>query len=158
MNWNSIKQKISKLLFYILCIGLWALQGSSVAIGARVAGEEGVTTTTSEAEQKTKKPIKDKPRTKSAAPRKPVKRAEKAVQKKVITEDKKASKKPTPDKPYVTIDFDNVDISIFIKFISELTGRNFVIDKAVKGKVTIISPTKISVKEAYRVFESVLVV
>ncbi|MCJ7686061.1 MAG: type II secretion system secretin GspD, partial [Desulfobacteraceae bacterium] len=40
--------------------------------------------------------------------------------------------------------------------ISELTGKNFVIDKAVKGKVTIISPTKISVKEAYRVFESVL--
>jgi len=31
-----------------------------------------------------------------------------------------------------------------------------VIDKGVKGKVTIISPTKISVEEAYRVFESVL--
>ena len=56
----------------------------------------------------------------------------------------------------MTIDFDNVDIAIFIKFISELTGRNFVIDKAVRGKVTIISPNKISVKEAYKVFESVL--
>jgi general secretion pathway protein D len=49
-----------------------------------------------------------------------------------------------------------VDISLFVKFISELTGKNFVIDKAVKGKVTIISPTKITVQEAYRVFESVL--
>ena len=156
MNWNSIKQKGGKLLCYILCIGLWALQGSSVAIGARVAGEEGVTATNSESEQKTKKPVKVKPRTKPAAQRKPVQREQKAVQKKVITEDKKASKKPTPHKPYVTIDFDNVDISIFIKFISELTGKNFVIDKAVKGKVTIISPTKISVKEAFRVFESVL--
>lgn len=156
MNLNSIKQKSGKFLCYILCIGLWALQGSSVAIGARVVGEEGVTTTTSEDEQKTKKPVKVKPRTKPAAPGKSVQREEKAVQKKVITEDKKASKKSTPDKPYVTIDFDNVDISIFIKFISELTGKNFVIDKAVKGKVTIISPTKISVKEAYRVFESVL--
>lgn len=57
---------------------------------------------------------------------------------------------------YVTIDFDNVDIALFIKFISELTGRNFVIDNNVKGKVTIISPTKISVDEAYKVFESVL--
>ncbi len=57
---------------------------------------------------------------------------------------------------YVTIDFDNVDIALFIKFISELTGTNFVIDAAVKGKVTIISPTKITVEEAYKVFESVL--
>jgi len=57
---------------------------------------------------------------------------------------------------YVTIDFDNVDIALFIKFISELTGKNFVIDTAVKGNVTIISPTKITVEEAYKVFESVL--
>ncbi|MCD4716159.1 MAG: type II secretion system secretin GspD, partial [Desulfobacterales bacterium] len=57
---------------------------------------------------------------------------------------------------YVTINFDNVDIHVFIRFISELTGKNFVIDKAITGKVTIISPTKISVGEAYKVFESVL--
>jgi general secretion pathway protein D len=49
-----------------------------------------------------------------------------------------------------------VDIPVFIKFISELTGKNFVVDKAVRGKVTIVSPTKISREEAYRVFESVL--
>jgi len=57
---------------------------------------------------------------------------------------------------YVTIDFDEVDIAVFIKYISELTGRNFVVDKAVRGNVTIISPTKISADEAYSVFESVL--
>ena len=57
---------------------------------------------------------------------------------------------------FVSIDFNNVDISVFIKFISELTSRNFVIDQRVKGKVTIISPSKISVDEAYKVFESVL--
>lgn len=57
---------------------------------------------------------------------------------------------------FVAIDFNNVDINVFIKFISELTAKNFVIDDRVKGKVTIISPTKISVKEAYKVFESVL--
>jgi general secretion pathway protein D len=56
----------------------------------------------------------------------------------------------------VSIDFNNVDISVFIKFISELTGKNFVIDQRVKGKVTIISPSRISVDEAYKVFESVL--
>lgn len=57
---------------------------------------------------------------------------------------------------FVTIDFNDVDIGVFIKFISELTGKNFVIDNRVKGKVTIISPAKISVDDAYRVFESVL--
>jgi general secretion pathway protein D len=67
---------------------------------------------------------------------------------------------PTPsDEPverYVTIDFENVDINLFIKYISELTGKNFIIDKAVRGNVTIVSPTKISIDEAYKVFESVL--
>jgi general secretion pathway protein D len=57
---------------------------------------------------------------------------------------------------FVSIDFNNVDINVFVKFISELTGKNFVIDQRVKGKVTIISPGKISIDEAYRVFHSVL--
>ncbi len=57
---------------------------------------------------------------------------------------------------FVSIDFNDVDINVFIKFISELTETNFIVDRRVKGKVTIISPSKISVNEAYRVFESVL--
>jgi general secretion pathway protein D len=56
----------------------------------------------------------------------------------------------------VTIDFDNVDIIVFIKFIGELTETNFLIDPKVKGKITIISPKRISAQEAYTVFESVL--
>ncbi|MDF1590859.1 MAG: type II secretion system secretin GspD [Desulfobacterales bacterium] len=73
---------------------------------------------------------------------------------------------PSPQQPvvpdknsadrFVTIDFNNVDITVFIKFISELTGKNFVVDNRVKGNVTIISPAKISLQEAYKVFESVL--
>ena len=57
---------------------------------------------------------------------------------------------------YITIDFDNVDITLFIKYISELTGKNFIVDPAVKGNVTIISPTRISESDAYEVFKSVL--
>ena len=64
--------------------------------------------------------------------------------------------KNTGSKRFITIDFDNVDIQLFIKYISELSGKNFVVDKAVQGNVTILSPTKISEEEAYRVFESVL--
>lgn len=57
---------------------------------------------------------------------------------------------------FVTIDFNDVDISLFIKYISELTGKNFIVDRSVRGKITVISPTSISVDDAYRVFESVL--
>ena len=66
------------------------------------------------------------------------------------------SKKAKVSKQFVSIDFNNVDINVFIKFMSELTSTNFVVDQRVKGKVTIISPSKISLKEAYKVFESVL--
>ena len=41
---------------------------------------------------------------------------------------------------YVTIDFNDVDINLFIKYISELTGKNFIVDRTVKGKITIIRP------------------
>jgi general secretion pathway protein D len=68
----------------------------------------------------------------------------------------KTSTTSEQSKQFVSIDFNNVDINVFIKFISELTGKNFVVDQSVKGKVTIISPAKISIAEAFRVFESVL--
>jgi len=66
-----------------------------------------------------------------------------------------APRKMAPQR-YVTIDFNDVDINLFVKYISELTGKNFIVDRAVKGNVTIISPTRISEEDAYRVFESVL--
>jgi general secretion pathway protein D len=75
------------------------------------------------------------------------------------TETSAPNQKPSPKKPsqqFVSIDFNNVDINVFIKFMSELTETNFVVDQRVKGKVTIISPSKISLAEAYKVFESVL--
>ncbi len=56
----------------------------------------------------------------------------------------------------ISIDFHEADIRAVIKFISELTGKNFVVDSKVKGKVTVISPTKITIEEAYRMFESIL--
>jgi general secretion pathway protein D len=62
----------------------------------------------------------------------------------------------SPEKKTISMDFDQVDIKVFIKFISELTGRNFVVDNKVRGKVTVLSPSKISLNEAYKVFESVL--
>ncbi|MHC1788761.1 type II secretion system secretin GspD [Solidesulfovibrio sp.] len=56
----------------------------------------------------------------------------------------------------ISINFDGVDLRAFIKYISQVTGKNFVIDDAVKGNVTVISPKPLSVPEVYKVFESVL--
>ena len=63
---------------------------------------------------------------------------------------------PRVKQGYVTMNFKDVDLQVLIKFISELTGKNFVVDPGVKGKVTILSPGKITVDEAYKVFLSVL--
>ena len=63
-------------------------------------------------------------------------------------EGKPGAQKPASSEQFVSIDFNNVDINVFIKFMSELTATNFVVDQRVKGKVTIISPSKISLKEA----------
>ncbi|MBW2096271.1 MAG: type II secretion system secretin GspD [Deltaproteobacteria bacterium] len=56
----------------------------------------------------------------------------------------------------ITMNFKDVDLGVLIKFISDLTQKNFVVDPAVKGRVTILSPRKVSVGEAYKVFLSVL--
>lgn len=56
----------------------------------------------------------------------------------------------------VTVDFNQVDLRIFIKTISELTGLNFLLDDNVKGTVTLISPTKVRLGEVYKVLENVL--
>lgn len=57
-----------------------------------------------------------------------------------------------------SFDFPNVEITDIIKAISELTGKNFIIDPGVRGKITIIAPTKITVSEAYKAFLSALAI
>lgn len=58
-----------------------------------------------------------------------------------------------------SFDFPNADISDVVKAISELTGKNFIIDSnAVHGKITIVAPTQITVAEAYKAFLSALAI
>jgi general secretion pathway protein D len=57
---------------------------------------------------------------------------------------------------YVTLNFTNIDIKALIKVMSELTRRNFILDERVAGKITIMTPTKMSPDEAYQVFLSAL--
>ncbi len=134
---------------------------------ARLAGtDENVSTTTTTADT-TKKIIEASPSKTAASvkqditsvkPEKEVK-AEGAIKESGTIKEEKSSAqaiKKEDSKKYVTIDFDNVDISVLVKFVSELTGKNFIIDDKVKGKVTVISPKKIPVSDVYKVFLSVL--
>ncbi len=57
---------------------------------------------------------------------------------------------------YVTLNFTNVDINALVKVMSELTRRNFILDERITGKITLMTPTRISPEEAYQVFLSAL--
>jgi len=56
----------------------------------------------------------------------------------------------------VTLDFNEVDLSVFVRFISELSGKNFVLDERVTGKITVYSSTKVTPAQAYDIFLSAL--
>ncbi len=56
----------------------------------------------------------------------------------------------------VQLDFNDVEIAVVIDTIARLTKKNFIYDDRVRGRVTIVSPTRITVDQAYAVFESVL--
>jgi general secretion pathway protein D len=56
----------------------------------------------------------------------------------------------------IVLNFSDVDISTMVKFISDLTGKNFILDDRVKGRISVFSPAKLSVDEAFNVFTSVL--
>ena len=59
----------------------------------------------------------------------------------------------------VALDFNDVELSVFVRFISELTGKNFVLDDVVKkagGKISVYSPTKVTHDQAYSMFVAAL--
>ncbi|MEJ2143272.1 MAG: type II secretion system secretin GspD [Gammaproteobacteria bacterium] len=60
------------------------------------------------------------------------------------------------EESVTTLNFNNTDITAVIAAVSEMTGRNFIIDPRVKGKVTIISNHAMSASDIYDVFLSVL--
>jgi general secretion pathway protein D len=145
-----------KNTIFFLCIALLLLINSPTAMGAKLAGEKDITIRP--APGKTLERPKPAPVVKTREAKASPKVREKVTPAKQVTREEEEVEVKNDERGtrYVTIDFDNVDISLFIKFISELTGRNFIVDKAIRGNVTIVSPTKISVDEAYKVFESVL--
>ncbi|HEY8067694.1 MAG TPA: type II secretion system secretin GspD [Burkholderiales bacterium] len=60
------------------------------------------------------------------------------------------------DADQVTLNFVNADIEGVVKAVSEITGKNFVLDQRVKGTVNIISARPMSRALVYEVFLSAL--
>jgi len=60
------------------------------------------------------------------------------------------------DGAKVTLNLKDADISTLIATVSEVTGKNFVVDPRVKGKVTVVSSSPMDANAVYATFLSVL--
>lgn len=60
------------------------------------------------------------------------------------------------DKDRITVNFQDVDIGTVINSVSRITGRTFIVDPKVKGKVTIVASQDVPEKELYSIFLSIL--
>ena len=49
----------------------------------------------------------------------------------------------------VTLNFQDADISALINSVSQITGRNFIVDPRVKGKVTLVSGTRLKTEQVF---------
>jgi len=56
----------------------------------------------------------------------------------------------------LTLNFSDTDIKAVIHAVARLTGKNFIIDPRVKGKVTVITHQQLTPDEVYQVFLSLL--
>jgi len=56
----------------------------------------------------------------------------------------------------ITINYVDVELSSIIRILSEMTGKNFIYDESLRGKVTIIAPEKLNKDEALSLFVSAL--
>lgn len=55
-----------------------------------------------------------------------------------------------------TLNLKDADIRVFIETVSEITGKSFIIDPRIEGRVNVVSRKPMDADEVYRVFESVL--
>ena len=67
-----------------------------------------------------------------------------------------ATAAPALSSDKVMLNFENSDIVSVIKAISQLSGKNFVIDPRVKGTINIVSDKPVTKSDSYKVLESAL--
>ena len=59
-------------------------------------------------------------------------------------------------EPYVNFSFDQVEIRLIAKLAGEITGKRFVVDDNVTGKVTVVTPERVTTSEVFPLFLSIL--
>ncbi len=60
------------------------------------------------------------------------------------------------EKAEVTLNLQDVDIRVLINTVAEVSGKNFIVDPRVKGKVSVISGASLDPEQLYDVFLSIL--
>ena len=61
-----------------------------------------------------------------------------------------------PGEGFVNFNFDQVDIPVLVKLVGEMTGRRFVVGDEITGRVTVVTPQRIPVRDAYPLLVSIL--
>jgi len=67
-----------------------------------------------------------------------------------------AAEKAAPGDNKITINFKDVEIGTVISSVARITGRTFIVDPRVKGKVTIMASEDVNEDELYSIFLSIL--
>ncbi len=129
--------KFAKFLIAVVVISVFSAQAQAPQGEARLPGEEEVFSTPEETKI---------PKPPPTAETKPPTEAE-------PTEEKPAA---AAEEELVYLNVNDQDIKEVIKQISKATGRNFIIDSKVSGKVTILSNKMMTKEEAYQAFLSAL--
>jgi general secretion pathway protein D len=81
---------------------------------------------------------------------------QKDIQPKSEIKIEKVKGKKKDEEKYFTLNFKDVELSEFLSIMSQLIGKNIVIDERVRGKITISSVKKIPIKDAYEVMKAIL--
>ena len=65
--------------------------------------------------------------------------------------------KAAPEKK-ITLNFKDAELEAVVQFISEVTGKSFILDadQKARGKITVISPIQVTTEEAYEIFQAIL--
>lgn len=56
----------------------------------------------------------------------------------------------------LSVNFRNVDIALVVESVAKITGKNFIIDPRVKGRVTVLASTPVNEKDLYDVLLTIL--
>ncbi|MFH0926437.1 MAG: type II secretion system secretin GspD [bacterium] len=62
----------------------------------------------------------------------------------------------TSEDEHITLDFYKADLTEITQFINKITGKDYLIDKKTKNKITILCSQKIPVTETWRIFQTIL--